>query len=119
MHVDNTGKTVLSSDVGSLNSPVSFPAHFDLRGEVLLVPDLHARVTLFDINNTVIVHLGYDADWTKQVLGNGKFPVRGDRSLWKKGKFIHPHDACFDAEGNLFVVEWVPGGRVNFLRRVS
>ena len=119
VHVDNTGKTVLSSDVGSLNSPVSFPAHFDLRGEVLLVPDLHARVTLFDINNTVIVHLGYDADWTKQVLGNGKFPVRGDRSLWKKGKFIHPHDACFDAEGNLFVVEWVPGGRVNFLRRVS
>ena len=109
----------LTSDVAALKSPVSFPAHFDIRGDVLLVPDLHARVTLFDKHNKVITHLGYDPEWTKQVLGDGKFPVRSDRSLWKSGKFIHPHDACFDKAGNLFVVEWVIGGRVNFLRHVS
>lgn len=116
---DNEGNPGLTSDVAALKSPVSFPAHFDIRGDVLLVPDLHARVTLFDKNNKVLTHLGYDPDWTKQVLGDGKFPVRSDRSLWKTGKFIHPHDACFDHSGNLFVVEWVIGGRVNFLRHVS
>ncbi|MCX7419920.1 MAG: twin-arginine translocation signal domain-containing protein [Planctomycetia bacterium] len=116
---DSAGNPGLTSDVAALKSPVSFPAGFDIRGDVLLVPDLHARVTLFDKNNKVLTHLGYDPDWTKQVLGDGKFPVRSDRSLWKPGKFIHPHDACFDHVGNLFVVEWVIGGRVNFLRHVS
>ena len=32
-----------------------FTAHFDIRGEVLMVPDLHTRVTLFDKDNKVIV----------------------------------------------------------------
>ena len=50
---------------------VSFPAHFDLRGEVMMVPDLHARVSLFDPANKVIAHLGYDPAWTKQVLADG------------------------------------------------
>ena len=35
-----------------------FPAHFDIRGDVLLAPDLHARVSLFDRDNKPIVHLG-------------------------------------------------------------
>ena len=116
---DNQGNPGLTSDPVDLKSPVSFPAHFDIRGDVLLVPDLHARVSLFDKNNKVITHLGYDPEWTKQVLGDGKFPVRVDRSLWQSGKFIHPHDACFDKAGNIFVVEWVLTGRVSFLRHVS
>lgn len=113
------GHSGLTSDTALLKSPVSFPAHFDIRGDVLLVPDLHSRVTLLDRHNNVITHLGYDPDWTTKVLGDGKFPVRGDRSLWQAGKFIHPHDACFDRNGNIFVVEWVPSGRINLLRHVS
>lgn len=116
---DAQGNPGLTSDLSQLNSPVSFPAHFDIRGDVLLVPDLHARVSLFDKQNKLITHLGYDAEWTKQVLGDGKFPVRGNIALWQPGKFIHPHDACFDNAGNIFVVEWVPTGRVTFLRHVS
>jgi len=76
-------------------------------------------VSLFDKNNKVITHLGYDPEWTKTVLGDGKFPIRVDRALWPNGKFIHPHDACFDKAGNIFVVEWVLNGRVSFLRNVS
>jgi hypothetical protein len=116
---DQDGNPGLTSDPNELKSPVSFPAHFDIRGDVLLVPDLHARVSLFDKNNKLITHLGYDPDWTKEVLGDGKFPVRGDESLWQSGKFIHPHDACFDHAGNIFVVEWVKTGRVSCLRHVS
>lgn len=116
---DSDGNPGLTSDPVALKSPVSFPANFDIRGDILLVPDLHARVSLFDKNNKLITHLGYDPEWTKQVLGDGKFPVRSDRSQWQSGKFIHPHDACFDKSGNIFVVEWVLTGRVDFLRHVS
>ncbi|MFN0052330.1 MAG: twin-arginine translocation signal domain-containing protein [Planctomycetales bacterium] len=96
---------------------VSFPAHFDIRGTELLVPDLHARVTILDKDNQAIVHLGYDPEWTKQVLADN-FKMRGEPQRWEKGKFIHPHDACFDRDGNIFVVEWVPTGRVTLLRKV-
>jgi hypothetical protein len=102
--------------VGFVNE-VLFPAHFDIRGDVLLVPDLHARVTLLDKDNKVIVHLGDDAEWRKKVLDG--FKVRQQQpSDWPAGKFIHPHDACFDKDGNIFVVEWVQTGRVTLLRRV-
>jgi hypothetical protein len=95
---------------------VSFPAHFDIRGTELLVPDLHARVTILDKDNQVITHLGYDPEWTKTVLDG--FKMRGTPEKWQPGKFVHPHDACYDKDGNIFVVEWVPTGRVSFLRRV-
>jgi hypothetical protein len=96
-------------------SNVLFPAHFDIRGDLLLVPDLHARVSLFDRNNKPIVHLGDDPTWIAEVK---KFEVRKDATRWIPGKFVHPHDACFDKNGNIFVVEWVETGRVSFLRRV-
>jgi len=101
----------------SINREVSFPAHFDIRGDVLLLPDLHARVTLFDKDNNVIVHLGYDPEWTKQVLDGFKIRTQPDR--WPAGKFVHPHDACFDKDGNIFVAEWVETGRVSLLRHVG
>ena len=95
---------------------VSFPAHFDIRGDVLLVPDLHARVTLMNKNNEVITHLGYDPAWTARVLDG--FKMRTKPETWEPGRFIHPHDACFDKDGNIFVAEWVATGRVTKLRRV-
>ena len=101
---------------------VFFPAHIDTRGDVLLVPDLHARVSLFGKDNAPIVHLGEDEAWRKQVVGSldkGKTPVRTQPKSWPAGKFIHPHDACFDKDGNIFVVEWVQGGRVTFLKKVA
>lgn len=99
------------------NEVVLFPAHFDIRDDVLLVPDLHARVSLFDRDNKAIVHLGEDPAWRKEVL---RFKVRTQTpDQWPEGKFIHPHDACFDRDGNIIVAEWVTHGRVSFLRRVG
>ncbi len=100
-----------------IDGGVSFPAHFDIRGDVLLVPDLHARVTLMGQGNTILTHLGYDPEWTKQVLDGFKIRQQPDR--WVDGKFVHPHDACFDKDGNIFVAEWVATGRISKLRRVS
>jgi hypothetical protein len=96
------------------------PANIDMRGEVLLVPDLSARVTLLDKDNNVITHLGEDPEWRAQVLKDGmKLRSAKNGEGWVSGKFLHPHDACFDREGNIFVAEWVHTGRITKLRKVS
>lgn len=94
-----------------------FPADIDVRGDIMLVPDLHARVTLLDKNNNVLTHLGDDERWRAAVLD--KMQMRKQKDRWQPGKFIHPHDACFDADGNIFVAEWVVGGRVTKLTKVG
>jgi hypothetical protein len=47
--------------------------------------------------------------------------MRRDESgaSWQPGKFLHPHDACFDAAGNIFVAEWVHTGRITKLRKLA
>jgi hypothetical protein len=95
------------------------PANIDARGDVLLVPDLSARITLLGKDDQVITHLGEDPDWRAQVLKDG-MKLRSDEKGegWVSGKFLHPHDACFDAAGNIFVAEWVHTGRITRLRKL-
>jgi len=89
------------------------PCHFyEYKGDVV-VPDLNGRVTLLDRNNQIIEHLGdaHEAD--------NQFPLRTlMRDKFVPGEFICPHGACYDHEGNIFVVEWVEVGRVTKLRKV-
>ena len=94
-----------------------FPAHCETRGEVLMVPDLHARVSLFGKGNKVIAHLGDDEAWRKKALDG--FKMRQTPEKCEPGRFIHPHDACFDKDGNIFVVEWVQTGRVSLLKKLA
>jgi hypothetical protein len=93
------------------------PANVDRLGDLLLVPDLSARITLLDKDNKMI-HLGEDPAWRESVLKD-KMAMRRNPSGWVSGKFVHPHDACFDAAGNIFVAEWVDTGRISKLRKVS
>ncbi len=95
------------------------PANADSRGDVLLVPDLSARVTLLGKDDKVIVHLGEDAAWREQVTKDGNKMRRSKTGEeWVSGKFLHPHDACFDGAGNILVAEWVDTGRITKLRKV-
>ena len=96
------------------------PANVDSRGDILLVPDLSARVTLLGKNDEVLVHLGEDPEWREQVTKDGNKMRRSTtREEWVAGKFLHPHDACFDAAGNIVVAEWVDSGRITKLRKLS
>jgi hypothetical protein len=110
------------------NEVVLFPAHAKTHGDVLLVPDLHSRVSLFDKDNKPIVHLGEqtaeDTAWRKKVVASlsakaPEKPVRVQPKEWPAGRFIHPHDASFDLNGNIIVVEWVGTGRVTLLKKVG
>src|SRR6185312_11915329 len=107
--------TLDGKHIGFVND-LLFPAHFDIRGEVLMVPDLHARVSLFDKDNKPIVHLGNDAT---RIREDKTFSIRTDPKQWQPGKFVHPHDACFDKDGNIYAVEWVQTGRVTRLRKLA
>ena len=96
------------------------PANVEIRGDVMLVPDLSARITLLDKDDKVITQLGEDPEWRAQVLKDGmKLRQEEKGEGWVSGKFLHPHDACFDPAGNIFVAEWVQTGRITKLRKVS
>jgi len=91
------------------------PCHFHEQKGNVVIPDLQTRVTLIDKNNEIILHLG---DPTPDGHPN---PPRNtaDRASFVPGQFVCPHGACFDHEGNIFVVEWVEMGRVTKLRKVA
>lgn len=94
------------------------PANVDVQGELMLVPDLSSRVTLLDRENKVIAHLGEDPEWTK-AMTDSKGQMRQHPDCWRAGRFVHPHDACFAADGSIFVAEWVATGRITKLQRLA
>ena len=64
--------------------------------------------------NEVVAHLGAAVDR----LGKVK-DLRTKPDQWLAGQFVHPHDACFAENGDIYVAEWVGTGRVSKLERVS
>lgn len=95
------------------------PANIDTRDDLMLVPELVARVSILDRNHNTLVTLGDDRERILEDKQQTKgFSIRADESKWQQGKFVHPHDACFDNQGNIFVAEWVRTGRITKLTRV-
>ncbi|MBV8903505.1 MAG: hypothetical protein JOZ22_07700 [Acidobacteriia bacterium] len=88
------------------------PCHFHSHGEIVVVPDLQARVTLLDKNNKTILHLG------EPTVANPPRTTE-NRGDFIAGQFVQPHGAIFDHAGNIFVTEWVEIGRVTKLRKVD
>lgn len=90
------------------------PCHFDQKDGDLLIPDLHGRVTIFDKDDKLVAHLGENPGVNK-IEGYPNLPQ--DQRV--PGKFISPHSACWDHDGNIYVVEWVSDGRITKLKRVA
>jgi len=60
------------------------------------------------------------ASWPPQTvrLTPGKRANKGvPRSDWADGQFISPHGLGWDAQGNLYVQDWVAQGRISRLAR--
>ena len=97
-------------------SGFGLPANIDTSGQLMLVPELIARLSILDENHNTVATLGDDQ---RRILADKekskKFSIRADESQWEQGKFVHPHDGCFDKEGNIYVAEWVATGRVTKL----
>jgi hypothetical protein len=99
--------------LGFVTEELRFPCHFDQRGDDLLIPDLYGRVTIFNKDNKLITHLG-DNPGVEKTEGYPNLP----HNQRVPGKFISPHAAIWDHDGNIYAVEWVNDGRVTKLRRV-
>ena len=93
------------------------PANIDVHEDLLMVPELQARITLLGPDDEIVAPLGDDAEYRKAALANKK-EMRTKPDTWQDGRFIHPHDACFDKEGNILVAEWVSTGRITKLTRL-
>jgi hypothetical protein len=89
------------------------PCHMHQRGNDLVIADLAGRVTILDRNNKLITHLGDNPDPKKRA--NNGVP----REQWVDGEFIAPHCARWDAQGDLYVMDWVAVGRITKLKRVA
>jgi hypothetical protein len=82
--------------------------------DVMIVAELRARLTLLDINDNFVAYLGDN----EAICTNDGWPNSKDASgeivptgLHTPGKFNSPQGIAVDHEGNLYVAEWLIGGR--------
>lgn len=99
--------------LGVVEGDLRRPCNVFQRGSDIVVADLAGRVSIFDERDRLICHLGDNPDESKRAQ-NGI-----GRELWKDGEFIAPHAACWDARGDLYVVDWNFLGRVSKLARAA
>jgi len=89
------------------------PCSVDIQGEYVVVADLQGRVTILNGKNEVVTQLGDNPN--EALRGNHD----ATKEQWADGLFTAPHSAHWDAEGNLYVMDWNVLGRVSKLKRVK
>jgi hypothetical protein len=107
--------TLDGKHVDSIAGTSKMPCFLDERNGDVVIADLLSKVTILDRANKVVASLGEgeysNKDWST---------VRNQAPrTFVPGRFVCPHGACFDHEGNIFVVEWVEQGRVTKLRKMA
>lgn len=95
------------------------------RGELMYVPDLYARVSIFDKTNKKVADLGDYLEggaFTAESQFGTTYPdLKGYPNIphdkRRAGRFISPHALWVDRADNIYVVEWVEDGRVTKLTK--
>lgn len=105
---DMAGNFRRSFGEDSLTSPCAFVTS----GDLLIVPELRARVAVLDDDDHVVGYLG-ENEAICNIAGWPNHPAQ----LIQPGRFNSPHGIASDAQGNLYVVEWIIGGRITKLAR--
>jgi sugar lactone lactonase YvrE len=95
--------------VAVITEGLRLPCSVSIHGDRVAVAELEARVTILDGKNQVVSHLGDNPD-RKQWANYGVDP-----SAWAEGVFTAPHGVSFDADGNLYVMDWNKSGRLSKL----
>ncbi len=88
------------------------PCAFAVSGDRLIIPELRARVAVLDRQDRLIGYLG-ENEAVCDLPGWPNHPA----ALIHPGKFNSPHGVAADKAGNLYVAEWIIGGRVTKLSR--
>lgn len=99
------------------------PSVFAFAGDRLIVGELRARLVVLDREDRVVDVLGANESvctepgWPNQTRATGEGVERTTRL--QPGRFNSPHGLAADATGNLYVAEWLIGGRYIKLAQVT
>jgi len=94
------------------------PTDMAIAGDTLALTDFtQARVTILDRDDQLVGHIGANPEARERDGWPNARNADGDlvRPPLEPGKFNSPHTLAADAEGNLYVTEWLIGGRLTKL----
>ena len=101
---------------------LTLPSTMVSHGPDLVVGQLCAKLSVLDLDDRLICHLGAnDAVCDVDGWPNNKDDSGGvvPSALLQPGRFNSPHGLAVDQEGNLYVAEWLIGGRLTKLEKVQ
>lgn len=79
----------------------------------LYIPELCARLALLDEKDKLICYLGQN----EETCNLETWPNNPEK-LIQQGKFNSPHHLAVDDSNNIYVVEWIIGGRITKLEKI-
>ena len=108
---DTDGHWLRTVGEGFLNSPSAFATD----GPNIVVGELFARLAVVDMDDRLVGYLGEDDEARQRPgwpngMGPEEHPARNPNL--RPGRFNSPHGLASDADGNIYVAEWLIGGRM-------
>lgn len=100
---------------------LSSPSGFARDGDCVIVAELRARLAVLDAADSLVCYLGANEavcdmpGWPNEPDQNGV--AQRTRRL-QPGRFNSPHGMATDQDGNIYVAEWLIGGRMTKLEKV-
>ena len=107
---DTDGRYKRAFGADFLTSPSGFVTH----GDLMVIAELQARLTVIDVNDNLVSYLGANDEVAEVEGWPNNLNEKGETvptTLLTPGKFNSPHGMAVDASGNLYLAEWLIGGR--------
>ena len=115
---DLNGEFIRSFGTQFLNTPSGFSVYQDL----MVVAELDSKLTILDKDDHFIEYLFMDEEapnrpgWPNEEKSDSALKRPSDL---KPGKFNSPHGMTIDKDGNIYVAEWLIGGRMTKLKKIN
>jgi hypothetical protein len=125
---------------GFADTHMPHPCMFSFCGDQVLIPDLYARLLLFEVGDgggdrlVAVIGDNFDgifSEGSRHLTGHAFLPdrdnnvapnwpnfnVKGEPERIAPGRCNSPHAAALAVNGDIYLVEWILGGRITKLAR--